>query len=245
MSNLLAEGFRRLFKGKRFYIVLAVIVAIPTFASIFIRIVEKKALDLGTVLCFSMIGTMTMFISITAGLFIINDFKNNTIRNKIIIGHSRTNIYLANLIIAFFVAFVYQLVFWLTLIGLCNSIMKFDDFPCTEIFQNMLLTLAIEFAFTSFFVFLCTSLRNTGGFVLSLMLDTIVSMIVSLIVMFVRSEKLSKAIEIAVPSLQRNDFAYDPVNVPGNIWWMILIDIGICIVITIAGIEIFKRADLK
>ncbi len=245
MSNLLAEGFRRLFKGKRFYIVLAVIIAIPTFASIFIRIVEGKALDMGTALCFSMIGTMTMFISITSGLFIINDFKNNTIRNKIIIGHSRTKIYLANLIIALFVALVYQLIFWLTLIGLCNTIMKFDNFPCTEIYQNMLLTLAIEFAFTSFFVFLCTSLRNTGGFVLSLMLDTIVNMVASLVVMFVGSKKLANAFEIAVPSLQRNDFAYDPTNVPSNIWWMILIDIGICFVITIAGIEIFKRADLK
>ena len=245
MSNLLAEGFRRLFKGKRFYIVLAIIIAIPTFASIFIRIVEGEAVNLGSVLCFSMIGTMTMFISITAGLFIISDFKNNTIRNKIIIGHSRTKIYLANLIIALFVAFVYQLVFWLTLIGLCGTIMEFDDFPCAEIFQNMLLTLAIEFAFTSFFVFLCTSLRNTGGFVLSLMLDTIVNMVASLVVMFVKSKKLAKAIEIAVPSLQRNDFAYNPTNVPSNIWWMILIDIGICIVATIAGIEIFKRADLK
>jgi ABC-type transport system involved in multi-copper enzyme maturation permease subunit len=123
--------------------------------------------------------------------------------------------------------------------------MKFDNFPCTEIYQNMLLTLAIEFAFTSFFVFLCTSLRNTGGFVLSLMLDTIVNMVASLVVMFVGSKKLANAFEIAVPSLQRNDFAYDPTNVPSNIWWMILIDIGICFVITIAGIEIFKRADLK
>ena len=245
MCNLLAEGFRRLFKSKRFYIVLAVIIAIPTFASVFIRIVEGKALDLGSALCFSMIGTMTMFISITAGLFIINDFKNNTIRNKIIIGHSRTKIYITNLIIAFFVAFIYQLVFWLTLIGLCNTLMKFDDFPCTEIFQNMLLTMAIEFAFTSFFVFLCTSLRNTGGFVLSLMLDTIVNMVASLVVMFVGSKKLAHALEISVPSLQRNDFAYNPAYVSDNIWWMILIDIGICIVVTIAGIEIFKRADLK
>ena len=99
MANLLAEGYRRLFKGKRFYIVLAVIMAIPIIASVFIRIVEKRALNLGGALAFSMIGTMTMFISITAGLFIITDFKNNTIRNKIIIGHSRTKIYLANLII--------------------------------------------------------------------------------------------------------------------------------------------------
>ena len=147
MANLLAEGYRRLFKGKRFYIVLAVIIAIPTIAAVFLRIVEKRALNLGGALVFSLIGTMSMFISITAGLFIINDFKNNTIRNKIIIGHSRANIYLANLIISLTVAFIYQMVFWLTLIVFGKTIMRFDAFPSKEIFQNMLLTLAIIFAF--------------------------------------------------------------------------------------------------
>lgn len=245
MANLLAEGYRRLFKGKRFYIVLAVIMAIPIIASVFIRIVEKRALNLGGALAFSMIGTMTMFISITAGLFIITDFKNNTIRNKIIIGHSRTKIYLANLIISLTVAFIYQMVFWLTLIGLCKTIMRFDDFPSKEIFQNMLLTMAIIFAFTSCFVFLCTTLKNTGGFALSLMLDTILNMIVSLVLMFLGNKTISKILLTAVPSMQRNEFSYNPTVVPDNIWWMILIDIGICVVVTIAGIEIFKRSDLK
>ena len=244
MANLLAEGYRRLFKGKRFYIVLAVIMAIPIIASVFIRIVEKRALNLGGALAFSMIGTMTMFISITAGLFIITDFKNNTIRNKIIIGHSRTKIYLANLIISLTVAFIYQMAFWLTLIGLCKTIMRFDDFPSKEIFQNMLLTMAIIFAFTSCFVFICTTLKNTGGFALSLMLDTVVSTLV-LLVMIIPKKEISKILSIAVPSMQKNSLSNNPTVVPDNIWWMILIDIGICVVVTIAGIEIFKRSDLK
>ena len=244
MANLLAEGYRRLFKGKRFYIVLAVIMAIPIIASVFIRIVEKRALNLGGALAFSMIGTMTMFISITAGLFIITDFKNNTIRNKIIIGHSRANIYLANLIISLTVAFIYQMVFWLTLIVFGKTIMRFDAFPSKEIFQNMLLTLAIIFAFTSCFVFICTTLKNTGGFALSLMLDTVVSMLV-LLVMIIPKKEISKILSIAVPSMQKNSLSNNPTVVPDNIWWMILIDIGICVVVTIAGIEIFKRSDLK
>ncbi|MDD7515434.1 hypothetical protein, partial [Ruminococcus flavefaciens] len=213
-------------------------------ASVFIRIVEKRALNLGGALAFSMIGTMTMFISITAGLFIITDFKNNTIRNKIIIGHSRTKIYLANLIISLTVAFIYQMAFWLTLIGLCKTIMRFDDFPSKEIFQNMLLTMAIIFAFTSCFVFICTTLKNTGGFALSLMLDTVVSMLV-LLVMIIPKKEISKILSIAVPSMQKNSLSNNPTVVPDNIWWMILIDIGICVVVTIAGIEIFKRSDLK
>ena len=244
MANLLAEGYRRLFKGKRFYIVLAVIIAIPTIAAVFLRIVEKRALNLGGALVFSMIGTMSMFISITAGLFIINDFKNNTIRNKIIIGHSRANIYLANLIISLTVAFIYQMVFWLTLIAFGKTIMRFDAFPSKEIFQNMLLTLAIIFAFTSCFVFICTTLKNTGGFALSLMLDTVVSMLV-LLVMIIPKKEISKILSIAVPSMQKTSLSNNPTVVPDNIWWMILIDIGICVVVTIAGIEIFKRSDLK
>ena len=244
MANLLAEGYRRLFKGKRFYIVLAVIIAIPTIAAVFLRIVEKRALNLGGALVFSLIGTMSMFISITAGLFIINDFKNNTIRNKIIIGHSRAKIYLANLIISLTVAFIYQMVFWLTLIVFGKTIMRFDDFPSKEIFQNMLLTLAIIFAFTSCFVFICTTLKNTGGFALSLMLDTVVSMLV-LLVMIIPKKEISKILSIAVPSMQKNSLSNNPTVVPDNIWWMILIDIGICVVVTIAGIEIFKRSDLK
>ena len=185
-----------------------------------------------------------MFISITAGLFIINDFKNNTIRNKIIIGHSRANIYLANLIISLTVAFIYQMVFWLTLIVFGKTIMRFDAFPSKEIFQNMLLTLAIIFAFTSCFVFICTTLKNTGGFALSLMLDTVVSMLV-LLVMIIPKKEISKILSIAVPSMQKNSLSNNPTVVPDNIWWMILIDIGICVVVTIAGIEIFKRSDLK
>jgi len=244
MANLLAEGYRRLFKGKRFYIVLAVIIAIPTIAAVFLRIVEKRALNLGGALVFSLIGTMSMFISITAGLFIINDFKNNTIRNKIIIGHSRAKIYLANLIISLTVAFIYQIVFWLTLIVFGKTIMRFDDFPSKEIFQNMLLTLAIIFAFTSCFVFICTTLKNTGGFALSLMLDTVVSMLV-LLVMIIPQKEISKILSIAVPSMQKNSLSNNPTVVPDNIWWMILIDIGICVAVTIAGIEIFKKSDLK
>ena len=223
---------------------LAVIIAIPRIAAVFLRIVEKRALNLGGALVFSLIGTMSMFISITAGLFIITDFKNNTIRNKIIIGHSRTKIYLANLIISLTVAFIYQMAFWLTLIGLCKTIMRFDDFPSKEIFQNMLLTMAIIFAFTSCFVFICTTLKNTGGFALSLMLDTVVSMLV-LLVMIIPKKEISKILSIAVPSMQKNSLSNNPTVVPDNIWWMILIDIGICVVVTIAGIEIFKRSDLK
>lgn len=245
MSNLLAEGFRRLFKGKRFYVVLTIIMAIPAAACIFIKIFEGSDVNVGDGLVFAMIGTMTMFISITAGLFIIQDFKNNTIRNKIIIGHSRTNIYLANLIVSLTVAFIYQVAYWLVLIAFSKTLQKFGSFPGTEVFQNMLFTIVILFAFTSFFVFLCTSIRSTGGFVLSLMLDTIVTMIAGIVYTFVKNKIVRNIIDYGLPSVQINGFKYAPTHIDKYFWCMILVDIAMCVVTTLAGIAIFKKADLK
>ena len=122
MVNLLAEGYRRLFKGKRFYIVLAVIVGVAAFILTIVTILSNAFDDSASPkadgMLFMMTGTMPLLISITAGLLIVQDFRNNTIRNKIIIGHSRTNIYLASLIVSITVAVIYQLAFWLTVIGL-------------------------------------------------------------------------------------------------------------------------------
>ena len=109
----------------------------------------------------------------------------------------------------------------------------------------MLFTIVILFAFTSFFVFLCTSIRSTGGFVLSLMLDTIVTMIAGIVYMFVKNELVRDIIDYGLPSTQIDCFKYAPTTVSDNLMWMILVDIGICIVSTIAGIAIFKKADLK
>lgn len=245
MCNLLAEGFRRLFKSKRFYIVLICVVGIPAAITIFASIIKNDAKGVADLMLFFMTGSMTMFISITSGLFIIHDFKNNTIRNKIIIGHSRTNIYFANLIVSLFVALVYQVAYWLTLVGFGKVLDEFEFFPCTEIFKNMLLTIFIVFAFTSAFVFLCTTMRNNGGFAICLMLDTIVTTVVSLVLMFLKSETAEDIAVVAIPSVQRNLFRADPIIVPDDMGLMILVDIGICVVTTIAGIAVFKKADLK
>lgn len=245
MSELLAEGFRRLFKEKRFYIVLAVIIAIPTFISIFIAIVEGRGSNIGDVLIFQMTGTIIMFISITAGMFIVNDFKNNTIRNKIIVGHPRSSIYFANLIISLFVAVLYHLAYWLTLIGLGWPLLGFLKFPCSEIFINIGLTMVILVTYTCVIVFICNSLRTTGGVVLCIMMDTIVLLVAELIVMFSKSKTVEKIAEIAIPSIQRQEFKYDPTSVPDKAAIIIVIDIAICIVATIGGILVFKKTDLK
>ncbi len=248
MVNLLAEGYRRLFKGKRFYIVLAVIVGVAAFILTIVTILSNAFDDSASPkadgMLFMMTGTMPLLISITAGLLIVQDFRNNTIRNKIIIGHSRTNIYLASLIVSITVAVIYQLAFWLTVIGLGAILMGFEAFPSKAVFVNMLVALAIQLAFTAVIVFLCNSMKNVGGFVISLTMHYIVSML-SAFLFFVKSEKVQQLIMELVPSYQVNIVEYGYTEVPEHLPVILLADLAIFVVATIGGILIFNKSDLK
>ena len=91
MANLLAEGYRRLFKGKRFYIVGIVLIGL-TILLTFMYLMINKMMSSQDVeefkmtadsLLMAMNGDMPLFIGITAGMLIVQDFRNNTIRNKV------------------------------------------------------------------------------------------------------------------------------------------------------------------
>ena len=248
MSNLLAEGFRRLFKGKRFYIVLAVIVGVAAFILALVKILSNAFDDSEGLhadgMMFMMTGTMPLLISIAAGLLIVQDFRNNTIRNKIIVGHSRTNIYIANLIVSVFVAVVYQLAFWITVIVLGGILMGFESFPSREMFVNMLIALLIQITFTCVIVFLCTSMKNIGGFVISLTMHYIVSMM-SMFLLFIKNEDVQDFITDIVPSYQVNLIEYGYTDIPDHLPVILIADLIIIAVSTIGGIIIFNKSDIK
>jgi hypothetical protein len=244
MANLLAEGYRRLFKGKRFYIVLAVIVGVAALILTFVKIFDTEHTARVDGMIFMMTGTMPLLISITAGLLIVQDFRNNTVRNKIIIGHSRTKIYLANLIVSCTVAVIYQLAFWLVTIALGGILLQFEFFPSGEIFANMGLALVIQLTFTAVIVFLCNSMRNIGGFVISMIMHEIVLM-ASPVMLLIKSEKVQNFIGEIVPSFQVSMVEYGYAEYPDKVYIALIADAVIFIAATIGGILIFNKSDLK
>ena len=146
MANLLAEGYRRLFKGKRFYIVMAVMAAIPVLLSLLYyasnKFIESEIAQQGESaellrsmkqyadsILFSNDGLMVLLVGITSGMLIVQDFRNNTIRNKIIIGHSRTKIYLANLIVSVTVMLIYEAVYLIVAVVVGGIMLGFKEFP--------------------------------------------------------------------------------------------------------------------
>ena len=253
MANLLAEGYRRLFKGKRFYIVGIVLIGL-TILLTFMYLMINKMMSSQDVeefkmtadsLLMAMNGDMPLFIGITAGMLIVQDFRNNTIRNKVIIGHSRTNIYLANWIVSVSVMLIYMFAFYITVLIFGAIMLGFEEFPSTAIFVNMLHSLAIQLAVTSLIVFLCNTMKNIGGFVLSITMHYIVSMF-SLVLQLMERKypKLAELTNEAVPSLQMS-IIQNYEKIPKHSVRMFVFMFAITIVSTVAGILLFQKSDLK
>lgn len=103
MRKLLSANFSRLKRDKIFWICLATMLILSvalildkcrqeaTYLSDYELIMEFYYFDLAPV-----IG---LFIAIFTSLFMGTEYSDGTVRNKIIVGHTRTNIYLANFIV--------------------------------------------------------------------------------------------------------------------------------------------------
>lgn len=102
MRKLLSAGFMRLWRNKALYLALVgvLLLAVSTVmngvrmvladAFVFTRYLENFYFDTAVY--------SGIFLSAVIALFIGVEYSDATLRNKIIVGHSRTNIYLANLV---------------------------------------------------------------------------------------------------------------------------------------------------
>ncbi len=108
MYKLLNAGFYRLRKNKIFWGILIITLGM---ACIFLYSVSSStAIDQ---LLLKNIGVIGIFISIFISLFVGLEYANGTIRNKIVVGHSRIKIYLSNLIISITVGIIIEFVYML------------------------------------------------------------------------------------------------------------------------------------
>lgn len=113
MIKLLNANFMRIKKSKVFKI-LTISIVLVTLVMIFNQYQEfqhsKNIVEYDSLYNFFLIF-IGIVISIFTGIFLSAEYSNGTLRNKIIIGHKRACIYLANLITIVIVSFFFELVF--------------------------------------------------------------------------------------------------------------------------------------
>lgn len=147
MSNLLSAQFSRLFKSKMFYAAVIILVLegiLSDFGNIMNLALDseifEKAEDTDTlenlytmsmqidVVCYYDFYIFIIIGAIFIGLFIGRDFEDNTIRNKIIVGYSRTAIYFSNLIVCVSAQIIMHLAYCLTIfIPSCIAYFKYTS----------------------------------------------------------------------------------------------------------------------
>ncbi len=113
MSKLLSAELHRLFKSKCFYIA-AFAMLVLTMYLILMDCNSNARLELGESfdeIFFCMPPYFGLFISTFAALFIGTEYSDLTMRNKVVVGHSRTEVFIANLLTCI-VAAVLLFIIW-------------------------------------------------------------------------------------------------------------------------------------
>ena len=191
MIRLLHANFYRLKKNKVF-IGIIIITIIASFVMVFNTYqgnianekynMTKTPIDRTYIIY---INIISFLIAIFVSIFVGTDYSDGTIRNKIIVGHSRKNIYLSNLIISIVVGLVLEIIHLtiVTIIGipLIGKIqMNILDF--LYIILNMILLIIVFSSIFNFISMLCSNVTlSTVGSLLLILIMYVFCMSISVV----------------------------------------------------------------
>lgn len=161
MRNLLSAGFTRLFKS-RIFLIFVICIAV---LSIFICNANiDKANNIQTVfdyVFFVFYPFVDFFLAAIVSLFIGQDYSDGTIRNKLIVGHSRAQVYFSNLIISSALAVILMVAHGV-ITYIFSLVMKynFTGIDAVDMIRNVLLCTLAAVAVSALFTALSMNCSN-------------------------------------------------------------------------------------
>lgn len=164
MINLLNANFYRLKKNYSFWILLTLMAFMGSFMYINNSGLHPETCvncnnQFGEVF-FNFLSLNWLFIPIFIGTFIGEEYSDGTIKNKIIIGCKRKNIYLSNLITNIIVIFLYTLIYIVTLL-ITSLILKFDlTIPTYKFIQLLIASILLNIVYVSLFTLISMEISN-------------------------------------------------------------------------------------
>ena len=168
MYKLLNASFYRLRKNKIFLglVILTIIIAVFMLVSEYLNNIKYSSVfgissNTTDILLTNFINIIGFFIAIFTSLFVGAEYSDGTIRNKIVAGHSRKNIYLSNLIVSIVVGlileFIYLIIISIVAIPLLGSIqMTFSQFAF--ILLDMIMIIIVYSSIFNFIALICSNI---------------------------------------------------------------------------------------
>lgn len=252
MINILKAEFNKLLKGKVIYILMISIIVIPLFSAGLYKI--ASFLDGGDMIVdllssfemfkqsFNPVNNFGLLLLIMIIVISSSDFSNNTVRNKIVGGFNKTEIYLSSLIQSFILVFVFMTLYALftvlflgLLIGFSNNIFK-DYLLVYLINMSSIITI---YSIINMLLFVFKSFGKTLGIALAFIFSTL---IIYSIFMFTMSLNTNKTLVTIIPFI--NVF-YSNLFSTGRTISIVIVNIGYTIATTLLGIHLNKNLDYK
>ncbi len=151
MIKLLKAGFFRLKKDTIFWLFIFFTVVIAIFSLIRYKIGGDMLLNDAINEFIKYIG---LLISIFVSIFVGKEYSQGIIRNKIIVGHSRTSIFLSNLIISIIVSILCELIYILLVFSFGMLLLEKIQISIAQLLMTILDTILIIISFCSIFNFI-------------------------------------------------------------------------------------------
>lgn len=157
MRNLLSANFMRLRKNVVFWLGMAFMFSMGIAAS-FTRYREMHETADYFPHCEEILFSGSLFMAIVTaafvGLFLGTEYSDGTIRNKLAAGHSRTVVYLANLIVSYLAAALLHLAFLLAVVAVGFPLVGNLGTPAQDLLVLVGVSLVTVLALSAFFVML-------------------------------------------------------------------------------------------
>lgn len=276
MNKLLAANFVRLKKDKVFWLGMAfmfayAIIIIVSSYDIILKTGTKIPLD-NHFFAYTMVIGIPF--SVFCSLFIGTEYSDGTIRNKLIIGHSRSNIYLSNLIVSVTAGMLMCFSFLLAVTAVGIPLLGFLETDIKTIFLYFLISSIMILSISALFTLLCMLIQNKAfsaviciiGIFLILMLSSYISSRLNAPEFYdgyIFSGSSSKPIN---ESMQNTDYLFGAKRMiyqfaldflptgqglqitsmsAKNLWQFPLYSFLITITATVSGILCFRKKNLK
>ncbi len=212
------------------------------------------------------------FCALFSSMFLETEYSDGTIRNKIIVGHTRTGIYLANLI-SVFAATLLIMVAWLIGALTAVPVLGVWEMGVPNLLAYLFIAVMFEAAFSAIFTFICMQSTNKAVTVaVSMLLFLGLLVFSSKIYNALDEPEMTSSVIITANGMEMSEPAPNPNYVRGvtrmiyefitdflpagqglQMWQleirnsvrMLMSSIAITVLTTSCGIIVFKRKDLK
>ncbi|MBQ8334531.1 MAG: ABC transporter permease subunit [Clostridia bacterium] len=204
MTKLLHAEFSRLIKNKIFWLGLLVMVGLPLYG-VGVRyydyaVAQEYTWETADGLWFVGGTYIAVILSVFISLFIGTEFSDGTIRNQLTVGHTRSEIYLTNLITCTAVSLFYHLVYIALLFGTGLLLLKSWETPMKNFAVMTALSLVTVAALSAIFTMLAMLIHNRSVGAVTAMLAAMAMLIgaVTIFSMLNAPEYIENAFQMSV-----------------------------------------------